>query len=175
MVISTRPDERLHKSRLVSAPQLCQRRGFPGHQQINHQRPFALFFAREKLYPFMAHFQFYIPSSPYCTLLKNKFYSFYIRFFVSTSAKTPQHELASANTLMHQTHTLPLLQKQPWTWLINKQAGPSKGGRNLHRPCSVEEKSDTASQARALALAAAAAAAAHPRCFSCAKVVFTQT
>lgn len=30
MVISTRPDERLHKSRLVIVPQLCQRRRFPG-------------------------------------------------------------------------------------------------------------------------------------------------
>lgn len=45
-------------------------------------------------------------------------------------------------------------------WLINRQAGPSKGGRNPHQSCLLEEKSDTASQANAYE------AAVHSGCFT---------
>lgn len=90
-------------------------------------------------------------------------------FFKTTQAddntvKTLQHELASAEELLTHTcarahahthtqtdshsHTLPHAQTAP-DWLINRQAGPSKGGRNPHQPCLLEEKSDTASQASA--------------------------
>lgn len=42
-----------------------------------------------------------------------------------------QHELASTRVpLPHtHTHTRPLMHKQLWTWLINRQAGPSKRGQ----------------------------------------------
>lgn len=134
------------------------------NNQLSSLRRHLHFCHYTKLYPFITHFIFYILSSPYHMLhyTEKKFHQYYNRLlfgFVFTSARTLQHELASANT---NTHTLPLMQKQPWTWLINKQAGPSKGGRNLHRPCLAEEKSDAASQASALA----AAAAAQTRCFS---------
>lgn len=71
-------------------------------------------------------------------------------------------QLLPSNLSLFETHTHTASHAQTaLDWLINRQAGPSKGGRNPHQPCLLEEKSDTASQA-----SASAAAAVRSGCFT---------